>query len=144
MYNLAVLFYARKNCDYTLKNVPWKLWIMPLGLFVSTPLCFGAYAITKSAFGRSPFGAKLKFGLWGIGLAVEIIAHIYMFKSNWSTEIPFCMGMRQSNDKGLAVPYSDAGIRGRLTAITTIILGEVSCPVPCKFCSLANLIRAST
>jgi hypothetical protein len=138
MCSLSVFYYARKHCNNTWKDVPWKLWIIPLGLWVSTLLFFGAYAITKIAFGRSPVGAKLKFGLWGIGLFVEIVTHIRMFKSSWLGSIPFRMGMRQSNSIELAVPYSDSGTRERLAAITTIILGEVSCFIPCTLCGRAN------
>jgi hypothetical protein len=138
MCNLAVLYYARKHCNNTWKDVPWKLCILPLGLLVSTALFFGAYVITETAFGRTSLGAILKHVLWAIALLVEAITHICMFESNWSGSAPFCMGVRQRKRTELFVPYSDVGARERLTDITTIILGEVSWPVPLTLCNLLN------
>lgn len=108
--------------DRSLSAPWWKLAIIPLGLSISTPLFFAAWAVARSSHGRSPDGAKLKFILCGAGLFVEAVAHIRMSRLGWleHEEHPV------SRKTQLTVSDTGMNMRERLEAITTIILGEVS------------------
>lgn len=77
-------------------------------------LFFASFAISLRSFSREPHGAKLKFILCGVGLFVEIVAHVVRF------QLEISQGIRLR---------SHGSITGRLNDITTIILGEVSLPV---------------
>jgi hypothetical protein len=61
--------------------------------------------------GKEPYGAKIKFILCGVALLVEIVAHI--------------IRIQLDIDQGIRL-RSHGSVTGRLSDITTIILGEVS------------------
>ncbi|CAE6483799.1 unnamed protein product [Rhizoctonia solani] len=66
-------------------RVPQKLHILPCGLGISTALFLTAWGLTRSEYGTSVSGAKLKYVLWGAGLIVEIISYIRIPRviQNW-------------------------------------------------------------
>ncbi|KAF8601825.1 hypothetical protein BDV93DRAFT_558208 [Ceratobasidium sp. AG-I] len=144
--HLRVLLYAYltvNNKEKPMRAPWWKLSIIPLGLSISTPLFFAAWAVVRSPRGKTPYGAKLKFILWGAGILVEGVSHIRMSRLSWlktnsgstdnqnvvktpSTEpdqptLDYQAGVPEET---LIVPYSGVKTRERLEAITTIILGE--------------------
>ncbi|KAF8601824.1 hypothetical protein BDV93DRAFT_607936 [Ceratobasidium sp. AG-I] len=133
---LRVLFYARKTTKTSHVRAPWwKLSIIPLGLFISTGLFFGAWGVARSPRGRTHHNAKIKFILWGVGLLVEGVSHIGMSHISWvepnltlaksNNQKPDCqIDSQLDSQKTLLMPYSDVTTRSRLEAITTIILGE--------------------
>ncbi|KAG9101547.1 hypothetical protein FRC06_002831, partial [Ceratobasidium sp. 370] len=90
------------------KHYPLRLLLVPIALAISTALFFVAFVITKR-HGEEPTGAKIKFYLWAPALLLEVIAHIVRFQ--WDI-----------ND-GIRLK-SHGSIAGRLSGITTIILGE--------------------
>lgn len=77
---------------------------------MSTMLFFGAFAIMMTPAGAEPYGAGIKFALWGVALLVEMVSHIIRFQ----LEI----------DQGIRL-RSHRSVTGRLRDITIIILGEV-------------------
>jgi hypothetical protein len=87
-----------------------RLLVVPAALAVSTALFFVAFVITKR-HGEEPAAARNKFILWGVGILIEVVAHVVRFQ--W-----------EIND-GIRLK-SHGSITGRLCDITTIILGEVS------------------
>ncbi|KAG8735122.1 hypothetical protein FRC10_010963 [Ceratobasidium sp. 414] len=97
------------------KCYPLKLFIVPVSLVISSTLFFAAFKTTMGHFGQTPQGAKLKFVLWGVAILVEVVAHIVRF------QVDFAEG------DGIKLK-SHRSITGRLTDITTIILGEASFP----------------
>ena len=137
-------YLTAKNKEKPMR-APWrKLFIIPLGLSISTPLFFAAWAIVRSPRGKTAYGAKLKFIFWGTGIVVEGVSHIRMSRLSWlkpnnittddpnvvktpSTEpVQLILADQPGAPKKLMVPYSGVKPRERLEAITTIILGEVS------------------
>ncbi|KAB5588750.1 Transmembrane protein [Ceratobasidium theobromae] len=90
-------------------SIPVWFFLIPASLFISTGLFFGAYDVTRRRSGRMPSGAGLKFGLWGLGLLIEMLAHA------WQFQMPI---------KGWVRLRSHGSIAKRLNDITTIILGE--------------------
>lgn len=152
---LKVLWYAHWTVKKTKMRAPWwKLCIIPIALFVSTPLFFGAWAVARSPYGRTRFGAKIKFILWGVGLLVEGVSHIRMSRISWLKPNTGNTAQPKSSNNGpehqadvledppkkLIVPYSNVKTRSRLEAITTIILGEVSnrSPLPGRYLIFVN------
>ncbi|KAG8781864.1 hypothetical protein FRC12_021460 [Ceratobasidium sp. 428] len=89
---------------------PLRLLIVPCSLIVSIGLFFAGYAVTVK-HGEEPSGAKIKFILWGSGLLVEIVAHIFRLQL-------------EIND-GLRLKPRGS-IVTRFGSITTIIIGEAS------------------
>lgn len=106
---LIVLYYAKRTSKSG--RFPRQLFIVPASLIISTGLFFGAFAISNSESGREPYGAKIKFVLWGVALLVEVVAHIAR------SQMDITQGVQ---------PRSHGSILERLNGITTIILGEVS------------------
>ncbi|CAE6468043.1 unnamed protein product [Rhizoctonia solani] len=132
-------------------HVPQHLHILPCGLFISTSLFLLAWGLTRSEFGKTVSGAKLRYVLWGSGLVVEVISYIRMPQvvRHW-----FGFGvknnpLRNTQARGpvkplgrapapspefsphisastsdLPIPQSNVTLRSRLEGITTIILGE--------------------
>ncbi|KAF8609068.1 hypothetical protein BDV93DRAFT_519090 [Ceratobasidium sp. AG-I] len=90
------------------ERYPLRLLVVPASLVISTALFFAAYAVTKK-HGEEPYGAKIKFILWGVAILVEVIAHVLRFQ--WDI-----------ND-GVRL-RSHGSIADRLGDITAIILGE--------------------
>ncbi|QRV94297.1 transmembrane protein [Ceratobasidium sp. AG-Ba] len=107
--HLRVAIYARVTS--TAKRFPHRLLIVPASLVISATLFFVAFQVTRSDYGRTPEGAKVKITLWGVAILVEIIAHIVRFQ------------LESSKGTGLKL-RSHTSITGRLNDITTIILGE--------------------
>jgi hypothetical protein len=64
-------------------KIPRKLYLIPIGLLISTPLFLCAWAVSASKYGRTASGAKLNFVFWSAGLIVEIVAHIRMSRQGW-------------------------------------------------------------
>lgn len=120
--------------------VPWKLYVIPIGLCISTPLFIAAWAITRIPYGSTPYGAKIKFILWGVGLVIEGASHLRVSRLSFLKHPkPDTQNQPESLLKTapqpvqhgdppgtLLMPHSDVQTRSRLEAITTIILGEVS------------------
>ncbi|KAG9125487.1 hypothetical protein FRC07_007418 [Ceratobasidium sp. 392] len=104
--HIIVNIFAKRT--YQSRRYPYRLLVIPFSLVISTGLFFAGYIITKK-HGEEAKGATLKFILWGTGILVEAIAHIARFQ--W-----------EIND-GLRLK-SRGSIVGRLTTITTIIVGE--------------------
>ncbi|CAE6425178.1 unnamed protein product [Rhizoctonia solani] len=134
-------------------HLPRGLCIVPCGLFISMILFFAAWGLTRSEFGATASGAKLKYVLWGSGLVIEVISYIRIPQVVWrwlqfdhKDKLPWT-----SEDKGfekslgsivplsselgntqvpvattteLPIPHSSVTLRSRLEGITTIILGE--------------------
>ncbi|KAB5588748.1 Transmembrane protein [Ceratobasidium theobromae] len=105
--HLRVAIYAKLTSKSS--RFPRRLLIVPTALFVSMGLFFASFAISLRSFSREPHGAKLKFILCGVGLFVEIVAHVVRF------QLEISQGIRLR---------SHGSITGRLNDITTIILGE--------------------
>ncbi|CAE6388699.1 unnamed protein product [Rhizoctonia solani] len=150
--HLRVFAYAH----FTVRNrrgrsyhIPRKLYVIPVGLAISTTLFFIAWGLTWSTFGSSVSGAKLKYVLWGSGLIVEVFSHIHMSRISWGrvhfsqlagsiwklgdkdgaailddTATASPESLVTSLPPELPVPQSDVTLGSRLEAITTIILGE--------------------
>ncbi|KAG9091656.1 hypothetical protein FRC07_011810, partial [Ceratobasidium sp. 392] len=106
---LRVAIYAKVTSKS--KRYPLKLLIVPASLVVSAALFFAAFRVAMQDYGRTPQGAKLKYVLWAVALAVEVAAHIARFQM----DIGVADGIKLR---------SHGSITGRLTDITTIILGE--------------------
>ncbi|KAG9079388.1 hypothetical protein FS749_008561 [Ceratobasidium sp. UAMH 11750] len=111
--HLRVAIYA-KIASKT-KGYPLKLFMVPASLVVSLALFFAAFKVTVDPFGQTPQGAKLEFVLCGVAILVEVVAHIVRFQ------------MEFGEGDGIKL-RSHGSITRRLTDITTIILGEASCP----------------
>ncbi|QRV94295.1 low temperature requirement protein LtrA [Ceratobasidium sp. AG-Ba] len=107
--HLRVAIYARVTS--TAKRLPLRLLIVPLSLMISVALFFVAFQVTRSAYGQTPEGAKVKVILWSVAILVEMIAHVVRFQ------------LESSEGTGLKL-RSHTSITGRLNDITTIILGE--------------------
>ncbi|KAG9085981.1 hypothetical protein FS749_003988 [Ceratobasidium sp. UAMH 11750] len=107
--HLRVAIYAKFTSRT--KGYPLKLFIVPASLAISATLFFVAFEITRSDYGRTPQGARIKYVLWGIAILVEVVAHIVRSR------------MEIGEGDGIRL-RSHGSITGRLTNITTIILGE--------------------
>ncbi|KEP46675.1 low temperature requirement protein LtrA [Rhizoctonia solani 123E] len=105
--HLRVLIYAK----LTSKGGPFPYWllIVPVGLAISTGLMFGSFSITINRSGLEPYGAKIKYALWGVAILVEMVAHIAR------TQLEINQGVRLRSHGSIAT---------RLCDITTIIIGE--------------------
>ncbi|KAG8686377.1 hypothetical protein FRC11_009030 [Ceratobasidium sp. 423] len=88
---------------------PRRLLIVPASLVVSAGLFFAAFATTLSDWGRTPNGAKVKYACWGSAVLVEMIAQVIRFQLDV--------------DQGIKL-RSHGSVTGRLSDITTILLGE--------------------
>ncbi|CAE6500020.1 unnamed protein product [Rhizoctonia solani] len=106
--HLRVLIYAK----LTSKGGPFPYWllIVPVGLAISTGLMFGSFSITINRSGLEPYGAKIKYALWGVAILVEMVAHIAR------TQLEINQGVRLRSHGSIAT---------RLCDVTTIIIGEV-------------------
>ncbi|CAE6529179.1 unnamed protein product [Rhizoctonia solani] len=132
-------------------HVPQHLHILPCGLFISTSLFLVAWGLTRSEFGKTVSGAKLRYVLWGSGLVVEVISYIRMPQvvRHWfgfgvknnplrntqargpvkplgraSAPSPEFSPHISASTSDLPIPQSNVTLRSRLEGITTIILGE--------------------
>ncbi|KAG9080384.1 hypothetical protein FRC06_006649, partial [Ceratobasidium sp. 370] len=140
---LRVLGYAHWTVKNSGGTVPGKLYVIPIGLCVSTPLFFAAWGIARAPYGNTPHGAKIKFYLWGFGLFVEGASHLRITRLRWlrrwiksrvrysakhslpaSSKPELQADSRRDQSGTLVMPQSDVQTRSRLEAITTIILGE--------------------
>ncbi|KAG9076595.1 hypothetical protein FRC06_009423, partial [Ceratobasidium sp. 370] len=106
--HLRVAIYAKITRT---KGYPFKLFIVPASLVISATLFFVAFKIAMNDYGRTPQGAKLKYALWGVAILVEVVAHMVRFQ------------LEIGEGDGIKL-RSHGSIAGRLTDITTIILGE--------------------
>ncbi|KAF8601794.1 hypothetical protein BDV93DRAFT_227926 [Ceratobasidium sp. AG-I] len=135
---LRVLAYAHWTVKKTGGLVPWKLYVIPIGLCISTPLFIAAWGVTRIPYGSTPYGAKIKFILWGVGLVIEGVSHLRVSRLSClkhskpeTKELPESLLRttpqpdQHADPPGtLVMPHSDVQTRSRLEAITTIILGE--------------------
>ncbi|KAH7338473.1 hypothetical protein B0J17DRAFT_662609 [Rhizoctonia solani] len=152
--HLRVFCYARVTAHRNNLLVPWKLYILPIGLSISNALFWAAMGMTFSSKGRTPLGAKLKFVFWGVGLLVEFLLHWLMEHLPWrptssdpqkeragahdvtgdpqpqpellqSSPQPQVPTLTPTRENQfLPVPKSNVNLRDRLEGITTVILGE--------------------
>ncbi|CAE6435909.1 unnamed protein product [Rhizoctonia solani] len=102
----APLKSVRRRAAWIMMHLPWLLSVILLleaGLFVA------AFMTTLSDWGRQPNGARVKYACWGSAILVEMIAHIIMF------QLDVNQGIRLR---------SHGSVTGRLSDITTILLGE--------------------
>ncbi|KAG9076572.1 hypothetical protein FRC06_009441 [Ceratobasidium sp. 370] len=107
--HLRVAIYAKITSRT--KGYPFKLFIVPVSLVISAILFFVAFKVAMDDYGRTPQGAKLKYALWGVAILVEVVAHMVRFQ------------LDIGEGDGIKL-RSHGSITGRLTDITTIILGE--------------------
>ncbi|CAE6439157.1 hypothetical protein ACGC1H_006898 [Rhizoctonia solani] len=105
--HLRVLVYAKLTSKGA--RFPRRLLIVPAGLIISTGLMFGSFSITMNKSGLEPYGAKIKYALWGVAILVEVVAHIAR------TQLEINQGVRLRSHGSIAT---------RLCDITTIIIGE--------------------
>ncbi|CAE6374929.1 unnamed protein product [Rhizoctonia solani] len=104
---LKVLIYAKLTSKQG--RFPRRLLIVPVGLIISTGLMFGSFSITLSKAGTEPYGAKIKYALWGVAILAEMVAHVIR------AQLEINQGIRLR---------SHGSIASRLCDITTIIIGE--------------------
>ncbi|KAG8721009.1 hypothetical protein FRC08_016319 [Ceratobasidium sp. 394] len=104
--HIRVAIYAKFT--HRSKRYPLRLLLVPIAMAISTALFFVSFVVIKR-HGKEPTGAKVKYYLWGPAILLEVIAHIVRFQ--W-----------EIND-GIRL-RSHGSITGRLSGITTIILGE--------------------
>ncbi|KAG8685820.1 hypothetical protein FRC09_014512 [Ceratobasidium sp. 395] len=140
---LRVLGYAHWTIRKSGGTIPGKLYVIPIGLCISTPVFFAAWGVARAPYGCTPHGAKVKFYLWGFGLLVEGASHLRVTRLRWLRRWIKVQILRRiknrppnftkrgppadlHNDQSgtLVMPQSDVQTRSRLEAITTIILGE--------------------
>ncbi|CAE6448074.1 unnamed protein product [Rhizoctonia solani] len=88
---------------------PRQLFIVPASLVISAGLFFAAFATTLGEWGRTQNGAKIKYAFWGSALLVEMIAQVIKFQLDVNRSIKL---------------RSHGSVTGRLSDITTILLGE--------------------
>ena len=117
----AVLIYAKLSSENN--RLPRRLLLVPASLLISAGLFGAAFLTAWSDWGMHPDGAKVKYACWGSALLVEIIAHIIRFQMDAN------QGIRLR---------SHGSVSGRLSDITTILLGEVS---DCKSGLLGGHLR---
>ncbi|KAF8684039.1 Bacterial low temperature requirement A protein (LtrA) [Rhizoctonia solani] len=107
LQHLRVLIYAKLTSNQG--RFPRRLLIVPIGLIISTGLMFGSFSITLNKAGTEPYGAKIKYALWGVAILVEMIAHVIR------AQLEINQGIRLR---------AHGSIASRLCDITTIIIGE--------------------
>ncbi|KAG9086121.1 hypothetical protein FRC06_003265, partial [Ceratobasidium sp. 370] len=107
--HLRVVYYAL--CTSKPKQNHLQFLIVPVSLVVSGTLFFTAYKLNMTAFGRTSYGAKIKFVLWGLALLVEIVAQVVRLE------------MKIENVEGLRLKWTSS-IVGRFQDMTIIILRE--------------------
>ncbi|QRW21734.1 transmembrane protein [Rhizoctonia solani] len=107
LQHLRVLIYAKLTSNQG--RFPRRLLIIPIGLIISTGLMFGSFSITLNKAGTEPYGAKIKYALWGVAILVEMIAHVIR------AQLEINQGIRLR---------AHGSIASRLCDITTIIIGE--------------------
>ncbi|KAF8712288.1 Bacterial low temperature requirement A protein (LtrA), partial [Rhizoctonia solani] len=105
--HLRVVIYAKITAKAN--RLPRQLFIVPATLVISTGLFVTAFLTTIAPKGTEPYGAKIKYACWGSAVLVEMVAHIIRF------QLDLNQGIRLR---------SHGSITGRLSDITTIILGE--------------------
>ncbi|GAB1524678.1 hypothetical protein RhiTH_007832 [Rhizoctonia solani] len=105
--HLRVVIYAKITAKAN--RLPRQLFIVPATLVISTGLFVTAFLTTIAPKGTEPYGAKIKYACWGSAVLVEMVAHIIRF------QLDLNRGIRLR---------SHGSITGRLSDITTIILGE--------------------
>lgn len=114
-------------------RVPRKLYIIPAALVVSAALFFAAFGVAISGYGTTVPGAKLKFIFWAVGIIVEIISHALWAKPDWFDQVngdvdhqaPEADELESRSYTYLPLPQPQSNLCSRLSAITTIIIGEV-------------------
>ncbi|KAF8750927.1 Bacterial low temperature requirement A protein (LtrA) [Rhizoctonia solani] len=112
LQHLRVLIYAKLTSNQG--RFPRRLLIVPIGLIISTGLMFGSFSITLNKAGTEPYGAKIKYALWGVAILVEMIAHVIR------AQMEINQGIRLR---------AHGSIASRLCDITTIIIGEGVAPL---------------
>ncbi|KEP51971.1 putative transmembrane protein [Rhizoctonia solani 123E] len=105
--HIRVVIYAKLSSKNS--RLPRRLLIVPASLIVSAGLFVAAFMTAWSDWGRQPDGAKVKYACWGSALLVEIIAHTIRFQLDVNRGIQL---------------RSHGSVTGRLSDITTILLGE--------------------
>ncbi|CAE6374909.1 unnamed protein product [Rhizoctonia solani] len=105
--HVRVVIYAKVTAKAN--RLPRQLFIVPVALIISTGLFATAFLTTLAEKGREPNGAKIKYACWGSAVLVEMVAHIIRF------QLDLNRGIRLR---------SHGSVSGRLSDITTIILGE--------------------
>ncbi|KAG8791668.1 hypothetical protein FRC12_008458 [Ceratobasidium sp. 428] len=109
--HLRLFYYAYRTSDK--KKIPLCLWIIPSSLVISATLFFVTFRMSMTNYGRTEYGAKVKFVLWGVAILVEVVAQIIR------AEIDI-----EKSRSGLKLVRPIAPIADRLKDITIIILGE--------------------
>ncbi|CAE6483845.1 unnamed protein product [Rhizoctonia solani] len=150
--HLRVFVYAKSTARKQNLVVPWKLFVLPIGLSISNALFWAAMAVNFSSKGKDIRGAILKFVFWGVGLLLEVLLHLFMEYLNWQptgsgpvkapdspdnvpqgaqqqpeslkTPSPSPAPVLTPQRQFLPVPQSNVNLRDRLEGITTVILGE--------------------
>ncbi|CAE6514184.1 unnamed protein product [Rhizoctonia solani] len=105
--HLRVMVYAKITAGKT--RLPRQLFIVPASLVLSTGLFVAAFMTTLQDWGMKPHGAEIKYACWGSAILVEMIAHTIRFQMDVN------QGIRLR---------SHGSVTGRLSDITTILLGE--------------------
>ncbi|CAE6439160.1 unnamed protein product [Rhizoctonia solani] len=105
--HIRVVIYAKLSSKHS--RLPRRLLIVPASLILSAGLFVAAFMTAWSDWGRHPDGAKVKYACWGSAILVEIIAHVIRFQLDVN--------------KGIRL-RSHGSVTGRLSDITTILLGE--------------------
>ncbi|KAH7338475.1 hypothetical protein B0J17DRAFT_628955 [Rhizoctonia solani] len=83
-----VLWYARRTAYKQKLLVPWKLYVLPIGLTISNALYWAAMRVIFSDEGKTVRRAKFKFIFWGAGLASELLLHLFMEHMSWEPADP--------------------------------------------------------
>ncbi|EUC57236.1 low temperature requirement protein LtrA [Rhizoctonia solani AG-3 Rhs1AP] len=150
--HLLVLGYAKFTARKQNLVVPWKLYVLPIGLSISNVLFWAAMVVAYSVKGKTIGGAKCKFVLWGVGLSAEVLLHLLMEHLSWqptssepvneptdaqnvsqdTQQLPELLNpspptpapTSSPQKRCLPVPQSNVNLRNRLEGITTVILGE--------------------
>ncbi|CAE6418925.1 hypothetical protein ACGC1H_006156 [Rhizoctonia solani] len=150
--HLIVLGYATFTARKHNLVVPWKLYVLPIGLSISNALFWAAMEVNFSSKAKTIGGAKLKFIFWGVGLITEVLLHLLMEHLSWQPtssepanepsaarnvlpETQYLPELLKSSPPApvttsppqkqyLPVPQSNVNLRDRLEGITTVILGE--------------------
>lgn len=140
-----MLVYARCEAHKQNRRIPWKLYIVPFGLAISTGLFLAACYLTFPEFGEKNRGleSNLKLAFWVTGFIVEIIANIWVTRfekrtpqaetqsqdgpPRASTAPPTELESATSGTAthGFLLPRPKFSLRSRLETIMIIILGEV-------------------
>ncbi|CAE6424702.1 unnamed protein product [Rhizoctonia solani] len=142
-----VLIHGRRAAHTLQLHTPLKLFVLPAGLAISNGFFWAGAVLTKT-IGKSVYGAKIKFVLWGVGLLVELVLHVFTESLSWGTtssrhakestitqdalpQPELLKAPPQSPQSSPAQrnqawpePRSNVNLRERLEGITTVILGE--------------------